>query len=136
MENFDRNKGRAVLLGRLIRSYRTDTIRSGRSLTQEGLIRLIAERAPRYAHGFDRSSISRWETGGRLAPREFLLAFGRALRLSEQEVEGMLVLAGYDTHGDCHECAETLAAARRIEHKIDELQRSIQNLPPLPRASQ
>ena len=61
----------AILVGRLIRSYRDGVRRNGRRLSQEGLLDLMVERGEDYATDLDRSSVSRWESGARLAPREF-----------------------------------------------------------------
>ena len=54
----------AILAGRLVRSYRDDARRNGKRLSLEGLLDLMV----------DRSSVSGWESGARLAPRAFLVA--------------------------------------------------------------
>ena len=128
MDESHRDDSAAVLVGRLIRSYRDDARRKGRRLSQEGLLDLMVERGEEYAGDLDRSSVSRWESGTRLAPREFLVAFGRSLRVPESELDRMLSLAGYETLGDEESQAAMLAAAQSIELQVESLQREVRSL--------
>ena len=128
MRNYHRVDGSAILVGRLIRSYRDDARRNGGRLSQEGLLDLMVERGEEYAADLDRSSLSRWEGGARLAPREFLVAFGRSLRVPEQEVDRMLSLAGYDALADEESRAAILAAAQSVESQVESLQREVRSL--------
>ena len=128
MDESHRDDGTAVLVGRLIRSYRGDFQNGGRRLSQDGLLDLMVERGEEYAVDLDRSSISRWESGGRLAPREFLVSFGRALNVPEPEMDRMLSLAGYENLGDDDGRAAMLAAAQSIESRVENLQRDVRNL--------
>lgn len=138
-----RDRSAAVLVGRLIRSYRGEARRNGRGLTQEGLLDLMVERGEDYAAGLDRSSISHWERGTRLAPREFLEAFGRALDVPGHEIDLILILAGHDSPSDDEGREAILAAASSIESRVESVQRNVQNLmdsatgatPPPPDAS-
>ena len=68
MDDSHRDDSAATLVGRLIRSYRDDVISNGKRLTQEGLLYLMVERGEEYATDLDRSNVSRWESGARLAP--------------------------------------------------------------------
>ena len=120
--------GAAVLVGRLIRSYRDDVRLNGRRLSQDGLLTLMVERGEGYAADLDRSNVSRWESGARLPPREFLVAFGRSLRLPESELDRMLALAGYESLGDEEGRTAILAAARSIESQMEDLQRQVRVL--------
>ena len=128
MDNPHKDDSAAVLVGRLIKSYRDDVRRNGRRLSQEGLLDLMAERGEEYAADLDRSSVSRWESGTRLAPREFLVAFGRSLRVPEPEMDRMLSLAGYDTLGDEEGRAAILAAAQSVESQVESLQQEVRSL--------
>ena len=128
MASSDRNDSAAILVGRLIRSYRDDGRRNGRRLTQEGLLDLMIERGEEFADDLDRSNISRWESGTRLAPREFLVSFGRALKMPEYEMDRMLVLAGYDSLSEEEGRAAILAAAQSIESHVESLQREVRGL--------
>ena len=128
MADFHRDDSAAILVGRLIRSYRDDARRDGRRLSQEGLLDLMAERGEEYAADLDRSSVSRWESGARLAPREFLVAFGRSLRVPGPEIDRMLSLAGYDALGDEEGRAAMLAAAQSVERQVESLQREVHSL--------
>ena len=128
MPDPDSNRSAAVLVGRLIRSYRGEFRRNGRGLSQEGLLDLMVERGEDYAAGLERSSISHWERGARLAPREFLEAFGRALGVSKGEIDLMLILAGHDTPQGSEGREAILAAASSIESRVESVQRDVRNL--------
>ena len=128
MAGRDSDKSPAVLVGRLIRSYRTDTRLNGRVLSQEGLLDLMVERGEDYAVGLDRSSVSHWERGARLAPREFLEAFGRALDLPQREIGLMLILAGHDSPRDDEGRDAMLAAAHSIGSQVESMQRDVRSL--------
>ena len=88
----------------------------------------MVERGEEFAADLDRSNISRWESGARLAPREFLVSFGRALKMPESEMDRMLVLAGYDSLSDEEGRAAILAAAQSIESHVESLQREVRGL--------
>ena len=118
----------AILVGRLVRSYRDEARRNGRRLSQEGLLDLMAERGEGYAADLDRSSLSRWESGARLAPREFLVALGRSLNVPKPEIDRLLSLAGYETLGDEEGRVAMLAAAQSIELQVESLQREVRSL--------
>ena len=128
MAGSDTDDGAAVLVGRLIRSYRDDVRLNGRRLSQDGLLTLMVERGEGYAADLDRSNVSRWESGARLPPREFLVAFGRSLRLPEPEMDRMLVVAGYDSLTDEEGQAALLAAAQSLESQVVTLQREVRGL--------
>lgn len=128
MTNFDKDRSAAVLVGRLVRSYRTQRLRNGRELSQGGLIDLMVERGEEYAYRLDRSRLSRWENGERLAPREFLEALGRALDVPKSEIDLVLVLAGHESPQGDGGREEILAAAQAIESRVDSVQRDVQSL--------
>ena len=127
-EESHRDDSAAVLVGRLIRSYRDDGRSRGRRLSQDGLLDLMVERGEGYAADWDRSSVSRWESGARLAPREFLVALGRSLNMPKPETDRMLSLAGYETLGEEEGRAAMLAAAQSIESQVQSLQREVRSL--------
>ena len=126
--HFDRDKSAALLVGRLIRSYRTSVRRNGRELSQEGLLELMVERGEDYADRLDRSSVSHWERGARLAPKEFLEAFGRALDVPRHEIDLILVLAGYDSPRDDNDRRAILVAASSINSMPERVQRDVREL--------
>lgn len=129
MADSDNNKSEAALIGRLIRSYRNSGKQLiGRVLTQDGLLDLMVERGEYHAVPVDRSSVSHYERGARLAPRDFLEAFGRVLNIPEREVELMLVLAGYESPPADGGREEILAAAQSIESRVETVQRDVQRL--------
>ena len=51
--------GAAVLVGRLIRSFRDDLWRNGRRLSQEGILDLMVASGEEVAVDLDRSTLSR-----------------------------------------------------------------------------
>ena len=119
---------RAIQVGRLIRSYRNDVRINGKRLSQDGLLYLMVERGEEFAADLDRSSVNRWESGARLAPRGFLVAFGRSLNVPKPEMDRMLSLAGYESLGDEEGRAAMLAAAQSIESQVESLQREVRSL--------
>ena len=119
---------RAIQVGRLIRSYRNDVRINGKRLSQDGLLYLMVERGEEFAADLDRSSVSRWESGARLAPRGFLVAFGRSLNVPKPEMDRMLSLAGYESLGDEEGRAAMLAAAQSIESQVQSLQSEVRSL--------
>ncbi len=128
MDDSHRDDGAAVLVGRLLRSYRDDARSNGRRLSQDGLLDLMAARGEEFATDLDRSTVSRWESGGRLAPREFLVAFGRSLDVPKAEMDGMLSLAGYDSLGEEEGQAAVLAATQSIESQVESLRQEVRIL--------
>ena len=88
----------------------------------------MVARGEQYAANLDRSTISRWEKGMRLPPREFLIALGRACDIPEPEMHRMLRLAGYDTPIGEDGRSAILAAAQSIESQVDVLQREVRGL--------
>ena len=128
MDHSQKDDSAATLVGRLIRSYRDDFRPNGRRLSQEGLLELMVARGEEYATNLDRSAVSHWERGARLAPREFLIAFGRACDIPKGEVDRMLSLAGYDVPDDEKGPDWILATAHSIESQVESLQREVRNL--------
>ena len=128
MVDSDRDDSAAILIGRLIRSYRDDVRRNGRRLSQEGLLDLMVERGEAVAADLDRSSIGHWERGTRLPPRKFLVAFGRALKMPKSEMDRMLSFAGYDSLSDEEGQAAILATTQSIESQVESLHRDVRSL--------
>ena len=125
MAETNRDGSAAVLVGRLIRSYRSEVRRNGRALSQEGLLDLMVDRGEDYAAGLERSSVSHWERGVRLAPREFLVALGRALNIPKAEIDLILVLAGHDSPREKDGRDAILAAAQSIESSVERVRRDV-----------
>ena len=65
-----------------------------KGLSQEELLRRMADVDPEYAQRFSHTTVSRWESGVTRPSVERLRVFGKALNLSEDEVAGMIYLAG------------------------------------------
>ena len=128
MANSERNDGAAALIGRLIRSYRDGGRRNGRRLSQDGLIDLMVERGENYAAKLDRTSISHWERGTRLAPREFLIAFGRTFDIPQGEMDRLLTFAGYGSLDDTNGGEAPPTTTPGIESKVESLQQDVRGL--------
>ena len=89
---------RARQVGMLLQAYRRGyaTGKSRRGLSQEGLLHLMGRVDPGYLDRYDRSTVSRWESGATYPTVERLRVFGMALDLSDAEVDGLISLAGLD----------------------------------------
>ena len=128
MVNSETNGGAAVLVGRLIRSYRNDGRRNGRKLSQDGLLEFMVERGESYAAKLDRVNVSHWETGARLAPREFLIAFGRAFDIPQGEMDRILGFAGYGSMDGANGDEAALTATQGIKSRVESLEQDVRNL--------
>ena len=117
-------------VGFLMKAYRESFSREdgGRGLSQSEVLRRMAFSDPDYARMSNRSAVSRWETGTTPPTVQRLEAFGKAMSLSEIEMEGLIMLAGLDPEQDessklaCPECGrETRTVhARKIRRNDDE----------------
>ena len=79
-----------------MRSYR-ESFRQGRGrrgLSQEELLRRMGEFDPDYSQRFSHATVSRWESGATRPTVERLRTFGIALNLTDDEVAGLILLAG------------------------------------------
>ena len=65
-----------------------------RGLSQEELLRRMADVDAEYAQRFSHTTVSRWESGTTRPTVDRLRVFGKALNLSEDEIAGMIYLAG------------------------------------------
>lgn len=71
--------------------------RQGRSrLSQEGLLRLMGQVDARYLERYNHSTVARWESGATRPTKDRLEVFGRALELSEAEINGLIRLSELD----------------------------------------
>ena len=104
----DLRRTRARQVGLLMQAYRRAHVPNGgrRGLSQEGLLDLMGQVDHSYLNRYDRSTVSRWESGATLPTKERLEVFGRALDLSPDEVDGLLSLAGLDTYATVGPIAE------------------------------
>ena len=97
----DARRKRAIQVGILMRHYRgTFVSEDGRKgLTQDELLDRMATVDDRYNRLYSHATVSRWESAQTLPKRERLVIFGKALNLSQVEVEvdGLIVLAGFET---------------------------------------
>ena len=125
MDESGKYGGAAVLVGRLIRSYREEMRLEGRRLSQEGLLNLMVARGEDFVADLDRSTLSRWETGTRLAPQEFLEALGRTCNIPQQVMARMMSLAVYNGLGDEGEQDSMVAATRDIESRVESVQEDV-----------
>ncbi len=93
----DAQRVRAAQVGLLMKGYRESFVPAlGRKgISQEELLRRMADVDANYSQRFSHTTVSRWESGATRPTVERLLVFGKALNLTEDEVEGMLLLAGF-----------------------------------------
>ena len=96
MRERDVQQARAAQVGHLMRSYRESFSRGGgrRGLTQEALLERMGAVDSDYAERYSHATVSRWESGGTRPTLQRLKVFGQALRLSQTEVAGLVLLAG------------------------------------------
>ena len=96
MRERDVQRARAVQVGQLMRSYRESFSRGDgrRGLTQEALLERMGSVDSDYAERYSHATVSRWESGGTRPTLRRLKVFGQALRLSQTEVAGLVLLAG------------------------------------------
>ena len=83
-------------VGLRMKAYR-ESYASGlgrRGLTQEELLRRMADVDASYAQRFSHTTVSRWESGATRPTVDRLRVFGRALDLSDAEASGLIILAG------------------------------------------
>ena len=94
----DSRRVRAKLVGVLMRHFRERHSPNGKRarLSQEGLLELMGSADQTFSGTYDRSTVSKWETGKVLLSRERLEVFGKALNLSAAEVGGLIRLADLD----------------------------------------
>ena len=90
------HRARAAQVGFLMRSYRESYRGPGgrRGLSQNALLERMAQVDEEYANRFSHGTVSRWESGRTRPTVSRLVVFGRALGLSDDEVVGLIVLAG------------------------------------------
>ena len=88
---------RAAQVGMLMRAYReTFPLGDGRyGLTQASLLQRMSEVNGQYAERYSHVTVSRWESGSTLPTVERLQDFANALNLAPVEVEGLMILAGF-----------------------------------------
>ena len=79
-----------------MRAYRESYVREDgrRGLTQGELLERMGEVDSNYSRRYSHGTVSRWESGGTRPTAVRLQVFGRALGLSDPEVEGLLRMAG------------------------------------------
>lgn len=97
MPDRDTQRSRSAQVGILMKAYR-EAFSSGngnRGLTQEELLRRMALVDNQYADRSSHTMVSRWESGVTRPNKQRIEVFGKALELSEAEVDGLMTLAGF-----------------------------------------
>ena len=92
----DIQRARSAQVGFMMRAYREGFLDEdgNRGMSQEELLRHMATVEGSYAERFSHSTVSRWENGVTRPSLERMKIFGRALRLSDVEVAGLILLSG------------------------------------------
>ncbi len=105
MLNRDAQRLRAAQVGMLMRAYRESypAEEGRRGLTQDELLRRMADVDDRYGERYSHTTVSRWESGATRPNRQRIEAFGKALELSETEIRGLIALAGMDVEPNTEE---------------------------------
>ena len=94
-QQVEHQKIRAKQVGILMRHYRLSFAAGDgvTGLTLEGVLERMARVNRRYENSAP-STVSRWESGQTMPRKRRLHEFGRALNLSQAEIDGLLALAG------------------------------------------
>ena len=92
----DVQRDRAVQVGFVMRAYRESFQREDgrKGLSQEELLERMALVDENYPQRFSHTTVSRWESGITRPSGERIRVFGKALGLSETEIDGLFLLAG------------------------------------------
>lgn len=87
---------RGAQAGFTMRAYRRSYVAEDgkRGLTQEELLQRMASVDEEYAERFSHATVSRWESGATRPSVRRMRAFGGALHLTQDEVAGLILLAG------------------------------------------
>lgn len=113
----------ATQVGLLLKHYR-ETFDAGngrRGISQRELLCRMADADPQYEGRLSHTTVSRWESGGTAPTRKRLLTCGRALNLSEEEIAGLIRLAGLDpelqasTKMLCPACCNPTSVTERFQ---------------------
>lgn len=100
-------RARNAQVGLLMKTYRQTFVAEDgtRGLTQEELLRRMADVSPDYAERYSHATVSRWETGRTRPTLQRLRVLGAALGLEPPDIAGMVLLAGlaanFDTAMEC-----------------------------------
>ena len=91
-----REQTRAGQVGFLMKTYRESFEKDdGRvGLSQTELLHRMGEINPQYKSIRSHGTVSRWETGESIPTAERIETYGKALNLSEHEIDGLILLAG------------------------------------------
>ena len=89
---------RRIQVGLLMKAYRESFVRedSRKGITQTELLRRMGLVNPYYSQLTSHGTVSRWETGDTLLTTERIQTFGKALNLSQEQLYGIILLAGLD----------------------------------------
>ena len=127
--NENRERIRFAQAGFVMKAYRESFPRDdgGRGISQNDLLVRMASADSTYSRRLSHATVSRWESGDTPPTVERLLIFGKALNLSEVEIEGLITLAGLDPQRQvlrtlpCPHCAgETQATDTKMFRKTFE----------------
>ena len=89
-------RARNAQVGLLMKTYRQTFVGEDgtRGLTQEELLRRMADDSPDYAERYSHATVSRWESGRTRPTLQRLRVLGAALDLEPPDIAGMVLLAG------------------------------------------
>ncbi len=92
----DTQRVRAAQVGLLMKAYREAFVPGlgQKGISQEELLVRMADVDANYSQRFSHTTVSRWESGTTRPTVERLIVFGKALNLTEDEVNGLRLLAG------------------------------------------
>ena len=128
--NNDEETTRFAQVGFVMKAYRESFPRKDgrRGISQGDLLHRMTSSDPDYARRSSHSAVSKWESGGTPSTVKRLEAFGKAMNLSETEVEGLIMLAGLDPEQNessklpCPECGGVTRTVhvKKVQRTADE----------------
>lgn len=91
-------RSRSAQVGFVMRAYREAFLEEDgrRGISQDELLRRMTAVDSSFSQRFSHATVSRWEAGTTRPTVERLRIFGRALNLSDDEILGLIALAGLD----------------------------------------
>ena len=94
----EQERARDIQVGLVMKAYRESFPREkgGQGITQAELLRRMAQADPIHARRMSQSTVSRWESGYAAPTIHILETFGKALNLSETEIDGLILMSRVD----------------------------------------
>ncbi len=96
--SLESQRARSVQVGFVMRAYREALLEENgrRGISQDELLRRMTAVDSSFVRRFSHATVSRWESGATRPTVERLRIFGKALNLSDDEILGLIAMAGLE----------------------------------------